>query len=129
MARVLFIFFPGCQASRIVSIPLKMVPIHTHTPVHHRTPAYLDSAMKQKPYDESMADNSAEPTDTIMDPSVEHQKHQGCPMGMAFAFYTTHIASTWFIGVEILRKSVLTIVQNPLDTGRFLGALFPMNTK
>ena len=42
-----------------------MVPIHTHAPVHHRTPAYLDPAMRRKPYDEEMADNSAETTDTI----------------------------------------------------------------
>lgn len=34
-----------------------------------------------------------------------------------------------FIGVEILRKSVLTPIQYPLDTGQSLGALFPMNTK
>lgn len=35
----------------------------------------------------------------------------------------------WFIGVEILRKSVLIPIQYPLDTGQWLEALFPMNTK
>lgn len=54
-------------------------------------------------------------------------------MGIAFAWFVEHdealpLPGEWFIGVEILRKSVLTI-QYPLDTGQRREALFPMNTK
>lgn len=43
-------------------------------------------------------------------------------MGIAFAWFVKHdealpLPGEWFIGVEILRKSVLTI-QYPLDTGQ-----------
>ena len=43
-------------------------------------------------------------------------------MGIAFAWFVEHdealpLPGEWFIGVEILRKSVLTI-QYPLDTGQ-----------
>lgn len=44
-------------------------------------------------------------------------------MGIAFASFLEHgealpLPGEWFIGVEILRKSVRTPIQYPLDTGQ-----------
>lgn len=44
-------------------------------------------------------------------------------MGIAFAYIVYNsealpLPGEWFIGVEILRKSVLTPIQYPLDTGQ-----------
>lgn len=46
-------------------------------------------------------------------------------MSIDFALYLIkkcdikRIASTWFIGAEFLRKSALTPIQHPLDTGQW----------
>ena len=49
-------------------------------------------------------------------------------MGIAFAWFVKHdealpLPGEWFIGVEILRKSVLTPIQYPLDRAMTGGSL------